>query len=230
MAHNIPRCLRSFAEVALLGILAGGAIAACTSQDSPPAPQEMPYPGQPPDTAETPPRDESSPSDSAAALEPTTWTTIRPGETIVDLAFTDNAELTLQDQVLLPEIPVTYNSDDSGTPSTYAERLIVSPTSPSGRYTIVKACDDPNPGMGLCWAAYIIDRDEPLAQRISIGKYGGQDWLQWSPDERYAVFIETMEGTSWFVVLDLEIGESLVMEELPAEPTLSEMTWESDRT
>ncbi|MEB3357824.1 MAG: hypothetical protein VKK04_13930 [Synechococcales bacterium] len=161
---------------------------------------------------------------------PTDWATLLGGDATADLTFTNNGELALGEQVLLDAIPVSYTSDSAGTPATYASRLLVSPPSPSGRYTIVKACDDPNPGMGLCWAAYIIDRQEAIAQRVSIGKYGGQEWLQWSPDERYAVFLEKLEGTSWFVVLDLEIGESLVMDELPAEADLSQFAWTGDRT
>ena len=130
--------------------------------------------------------------------------------------------------MVLTEIPVTYSSD-SPTP-TNASRLIVSPTSPSGRYSIVKACDDPNPDMGLCWSIYLVDREEDAAQKVSIGKYGGLDWVQWSPDEHYAVFLERMEGTSWFIALNLETGESLPLEELSAEANLDSLTWTGDRT
>jgi|GEM_PF-2208293 len=69
-----------------------------------------------------------------------------------------------------------------------------------------------------------------IAQKVGVGKYGGMDWVSWSPDERYAVFLEKMEETSWFIVLDLETGESLLMEELPAEADLSQLSWTGDRT
>lgn len=210
--------LSHIAPLALLIIM--GAIAGCTTQSPSTSPEPAPV-----ESPATPPE----PTDDAASPEPasTEWATLFPGDTTADLTFAETGDLLLAEQQLLDSIPVSYEND---TPSSYAARLLVSPSSPSGRYSIVKACEDPAPGMGLCWSIYAIDREEAIAQKVGIGKYGGMDWVQWSPDERYAVFLEKMEGTSWFVVLDLEIGESLLMEELSAEADLSQLRWTGDRT
>jgi len=194
----------------LLAALVGGAIAGCSLRS--PAPPLSPTPAASP----------------ATTSDATGWTPLFPGHKTADLTFTSNAELALQNKILLPNIPVSYNASD--TPATYAARLSISPTSPSGRYSIVKACEDPNPGTGLCWSIYKVDRQQQTAQKVSIGKYGGMDWVQWSLDERYAVFLEKLEGSSWFVVLDLERGDSMVLEEIPAVVNLEQFRWTGERT
>ena len=93
-----------------------------------------------------------------------------------------------QETPLLTEIPVSYVSDSNVT---YAQRLIVSNTSPSGRFNVVKACEGTTDESGLCWAVFLVDRQSKTAEKISIAKYGGQNWVQWSGDERYAVFTES---------------------------------------
>lgn len=204
---------RAWVGVVLLGSL-GTAIAGCSL--FPAAPSNV--------TPVTTPATDLAP----AAPSPTEWQTLVPGETTADLTFTASAELALQDKILLPSIPVSYDGDS--TPATYAARLLLSPPSPAGRYTIVKACEDPNPGMGLCWSIYQVDRQSQTAQKVSIGKYGGLDWVQWSPDERYAVFLEKLEGSAWFIVLDLESGTAAMMEEISPSVDLAQFQWTGDRT
>jgi Tol biopolymer transport system component len=113
-------------------------------------------------------------------------------------------------ELLLNEILVSYISDGNVV---YAQRLLVSGSSPSGRFTIVKACEEITNESGLCWAVFLIDRQDQQAQKIGIAKYGGQEWVQWSNDERYAVFTESMEGSTWFLVLDLQSGETKTIDD-----------------
>ena len=113
-------------------------------------------------------------------------------------------------ELLLNEILVSYISDGNVV---YAQRLLVSVSSPSGRFTIVKACEEITNESGLCWAVFLIDRQDQQAQTIGIAKYGGQEWVQWSNDERYAVFTESMEGSTWFLVLDLQSGETKIIDD-----------------
>jgi hypothetical protein len=153
------------------------------------------------------------------------WQSITPGETADGLTFTTDGKLLYQNEPLLVEIPVSYSSDNTVT---YAKRLIVSPTSPSGRYSLVKACDRET-DEALCWAVYRVDRQHAKVQQVSIGKYGGLEWIQWSSDERYAVFLEKMEGTAWFIVMNLETGESQLSDQLPAQPDLTSFVWTGDR-
>jgi hypothetical protein len=194
------------------------AIAGCT------LPQAQMRESSPPVT--TPTAVSPMPSTPEDALDQEDWLDLLPGETVRDLSFTETGTLSYQETILLSEIPVSTSSDGAVT---YAKRLIVSPTSPSGRYTILKACEEVTDG-GLCWAIYKVDRAQQTAQTVSIGKYGGLDWVQWSADDRYAVFLEKMEGTAWFIVMDLQSGESSISSEMPAQPELDSFTWTGDRT
>jgi hypothetical protein len=49
-------------------------------------------------------------------------------------------------------------------------------------------------------------------------------------DERYAVFAESMEGVTWFIVLDLQTGDSKQFDYTAAVADLSSFTWLDDRT
>jgi hypothetical protein len=156
------------------------------------------------------------------------WTTLLKGKSAQDLTFTQDGQLVYEGKPLLNKIPVSYISDGNVT---YAQRLIVSNPSSSGRFSIVKACEETTNESGLCWAVFLIDRQDQQAQKISIAKYGGQEWVQWSNDERYAVFTESMEGSTWFLVLDLQSGETKTIDNYtPAIADLASFKWTSDRT
>jgi hypothetical protein len=155
------------------------------------------------------------------------WQTILSNQTAYGLTFTENGELVDQGKVLLPELVVGYISDGSVT---YAERLIVSHPSPSGNFHFVKACDDPDSGVGLCWSVYLVNKAEAKAQQVGIGKYGGAEWVQWSEDEQYAVMIEQHDGASWFVAINAETGETALSEELPPNVDITSFNWVDDRT
>lgn len=167
---------------------------------------------------------------SAASPSPTVnsqdWLELFPGKTVRDLSFTESGTLVFGGKTVLKEIPVSSNSDGD----TYAKRLIIAPTSPSGRYSIVKACDGVNNDEGLCWAIYKLDRVQKTVQRVSIAKYGGLEWVRWSADDRYAVFVEKMEGTAWFAVMDLQTGNEKISNQLSAMPDLDRFSWTGDRT
>lgn len=179
----------------------------------------------------------TTPTTAATASSPTPtaptipgiqqWKTILKGESAHGLTFTSDGRLLSQGKVLLTKIPVSYVSNGD---ITYAQRLIVSDPSPSGRFNVVKACEGTTNESGLCWSVFLVDRQSQTAKKISIAKYGGQNWVQWSADERYAVFAESMEGVSWFVVLDLQTGESKMFDQTSATANLSSFTWLDDRT
>lgn len=156
------------------------------------------------------------------------WRTLVKGESLQNLTFTTDGKLLDQDRVLLAEIPVSYASNGD---ITYAQRLLVSDPSPSGRFSVIKACEGKNENEpGLCWAVFLVDRQAETAESVGIAKYGGLNWVQWSADERYAVFAESMEGVSWFVALDLQSKEAKMFEETPATADLSSFAWIDDRT
>jgi len=179
-------------------------------------------------TTPTPEASASSPTPTAPTIPGVQqWKTILKGESAHGLTFTANGQLLYQDKVLLSEIPVSYVSDGNVT---YAQGLIVSDPSPSGRFNVVKACEGTTNESGLCWAVFLVDRQSEKTKKISIAKYGGQNWVQWSADERYAVFTESMEDVTWFVVLDLQTGDSKQFDHTAAVADLSSFTWLDDRT
>ncbi len=170
----------------------------------------------------------SSPTPTAATIPGIQqWTTIVKGKSAHGLTFTPDGKLLYQNKVLLTKIPVSYVNDGN---LTYAQRLIVSDPSPSSRFNIVKACEGNTDEGGLCWSVFLVDRQSETAKRIDIAKYGGQNWVQWSTHERYAVFAESMESVTWFVGLDLQTGNSQLFDHTAATADLSSFTWVDDHT
>ncbi|MBD2082505.1 hypothetical protein [Leptolyngbya sp. FACHB-17] len=187
---------------------------------------------QPQATTTISPTSVSSPAPSASSVttrlsEIQQWTTILKGNTVHGLTFSPNGKLLYQDKTLLAEIPVTYVSNGNVK---YAQCLIVSDPSPSGRFNIVKGCEEPTDDVGLCWAVFLVDRQAKIAKKVGIAKYGGQDWVQWSSDERYAVFAESMEGVTWFVALDLQSQDAKMFQQTSAVADLSSFKWLDNRT
>ncbi|MFP5274052.1 hypothetical protein [Coleofasciculus sp.] len=212
-------CLNSPVRVLMSVFLVSGAIAGCTQPTS----QTN---GALSTATAKPPAAVSPASPTTATNSPINspdWVNLLPGETIGDLTFTQGETLVYQCKTLLSEIPVSYSSDGTVT---YAKRLIVSGSSPSGRYTFIKACEIEVKEIGLCWSIYKVDALATEAQKVNISKYGGLNWVQWSSDERYAVFFDK----TWFIVMDLLTGESKTSSELSAQPDLKSFTWTSDRT
>jgi hypothetical protein len=165
----------------------------------------------------------SNPTSSSKAVNGQTWTQINRGQTAQELQLTQEGGLSYQGTTLLPTIPVSYSSDGSVTD---ALQLMVSPTSPSGRYNFFKACDRD----GMCWAVYLVDRTNKTAKKVDVAKYGGRDWVQWSADERYAVLAEQMEGSTWMVAVDLPAAKSAMSDELTFTADLTSFKWTGDRT
>lgn len=183
-------------------------------------------------TVPTPSPTVSTPPPAASPVAPSTpevqqWTMILKGQSTQGLIFSNDGKLLYQGKTLLAEIPVTYISDGNVN---YVQRLIVSPPSPSGRFNVVKGCEEPTDDAGLCWAVFLVDRQTQTAEKIDIAKYGGRNWVQWSADERYAVFAELLEGSTWFVVLDLQTQEGKMTEEITPVADLSSFRWLNDRT
>lgn len=165
----------------------------------------------------------STPASNPTSESGQTWVEINRGQSAQGFQFTEQGSLVDQETVLLPTIPVSYSSDGSVTD---ALQLIISPTSPSGRYNLIKACDRD----GMCWAVYLVDRTEKTAKKVDVAKYGGRDWVQWSADERYAVLAEQMEGSTWMVAVELPTGTSAMSGEVTFTADLASFKWTGDRT
>ena len=158
------------------------------------------------------------------------WVTIYPGEEAHGLKFTKDGALSYQGKVLLPNIPV---SQDSNGKVKYAGRLIVSNPSRSGKFTFFKACEKTSEGSGsLCWAFYLVDKEKGTVKESQPGKYGPLQWVQWSRDERYVILAEQLEGASWLYALDLQTGNSKQVKDggwSCSNIDLKSFSWTSDR-
>lgn len=200
-----------------------GAIAGCSRSTTEPRTEASPTP-----TTLTESTPTTSPSSAIPALKGVQqWTPVKKGDSAGDLSFTTDGKLLYQGKTLLNEVPVSYGSDGTVT---YAGHLLLSDPSPSGRFRVVKACERSINESGLCWSVFLVDRQAQTAQKIDVAKYGGQNWVQWSADERYAVFAESMEGVTWFVVLDSQTGKTKMFDQTATTADLSSFTWEGDRT
>jgi hypothetical protein len=98
------------------------------------------------------------------------WATILKGESADELTFTTDGKLLYDDKVLLTKIPVSATSDGD---ITYAQRLLVSDRSPSGKFNVVRACESTTNETGACWAVFLVNHQTKNADKISIAKYGG---------------------------------------------------------
>ena len=76
---------------------------------------------------------------------------------------------------------------------------------------------------------FLVNKSKAEAKQVDIGKYGGIQWVDWSEDERYAVLVEKLEESLWFVAVDLEASESGLSEELPQNFDLNSFEWIDDK-
>ncbi|MGB3207798.1 MAG: hypothetical protein WBB28_22670 [Crinalium sp.] len=129
------------------------------------------------------------------------WVTLLPGEEEYKVKFAKDGSLSHQGKILISKIPVSYSSDGSVF---YAINIILSNPSPSGNFHFFQACDT----QGLCWALYLIDKNQSKVYRTSAGKYGSYQWVQWSKDEQYAILADQNEGDSRIYAIDLKTGDS----------------------
>ena len=148
-----------------------------------------------------------------------TWTEILPGEEAYELIFTEEGALLYQGTVLLSKVLV------SGLP---AKRLLISGPSPSGNYHYFQACDALDEA-ALCWTEFLVTKTEGSVQQVSLSKYGVMHWVQWSEDERYALFPYTSEGSFTFYALDLETGESSTDSDWFCDVDLNSFSWLDNR-
>jgi hypothetical protein len=169
----------------------------------------------------------TSPTLSATVHSQDSWATLLPGESAHGVTFDAEGSLKQGNKEVLEDIPVTYVSDGSAV---YAQRLIVSPPSPSGNFHFLKGCETAIPDQGLCWAVFLMNKANGTAYPVTVGKYGGENWVQWSADDRYAVLVEILEGSAWIYVVDLQTEASRHLGEMSVNVDLDSFQWTGDRT
>ncbi len=84
-------------------------------------------------------------------------------------------------------------------PSAVATNLVLFPSSPSGRYRVIQACEN-----DLCWDVRLFDTVTKRNEKVSLGKYGPRRWIKWSPSGRFAVLYDDNDGGYWLHVVDME--------------------------
>ncbi|MBD2576920.1 hypothetical protein [Oscillatoria sp. FACHB-1406] len=218
---SLKTCRPNWSGFWLAIALSSSLIAGCTT--SPPAGQNDPNPTA---TASPAPETPQTDATSTPVTPPVNgkWTAIVPGQEVEGLNFGKEGNLKVGDKVLLDKIMVSGSSDGS---ITYAKSLTISPSSPSGNFTFFRACESLPGEPGLCWALYLVDRARGQVFRPPAAKYAVEDWVQWSPDGRYALLTSTLEGAYWLHAIDLQAGEKTVNIELDQRrPQLDSFAWQ----
>jgi hypothetical protein len=137
--------------------------------------------------------------------EASSWIQLNRGEEHNNYSFAYDGSLFYSGKMLTNNIPVTGTGDNHWI---YAQSIVLSPKSPSGRFSILQACEDPNLG-GLCWALFVVDHSSLHIERTFGGKYGPDRRVAWiRGDDEYAVLRDTDEGQTNFYRIHLPTGES----------------------
>jgi len=133
------------------------------------------------------------------------WIQLNRGQERNNYSFTNDGSLFYSGQMLTNNIPVTGNNDNH---LIYAQSIALSPKSPSGRSSILQACEEPNLG-GECWALFVVDYTSLHIERTVAGKYGSDRRVAWiRGDDEYAVLRDTDEGQTNYYRIHLPTGKS----------------------
>ena len=94
-------------------------------------------------------------------------------------------ELTLNRRVLVggAEIPNVF--DGSEEDPIEVQKVVVLPSSPTGRYSVINACSQ------QCGRLYVVDHTKRSAKKFDGAIYGPTDWIAWSADEEYFLLPES---------------------------------------
>lgn len=101
-------------------------------------------------------------------------------------------------------IVVSYYSDGS---QSLADSLIIYPSSPSGRYYYIKACEHLSNG-NECWSQWLFDSNLNKFKSTSIGRYGAHPEIYWNSNDRFAALFYSDEGDDQIHILDAETGKT----------------------
>jgi len=137
------------------------------------------------------------------------WIQLNRGQERNGYSFATNGSLFYSGQMLTNNIPVSGSSDNHLKSTwVYAQSIALSSKSPSGRFSILQACEQPDLG-GLCWALFVVDHSSMHMERTSAGKYGPDRWISWIlGDDEYAVLRYRDEGQTTYYRIHLPTGES----------------------
>jgi hypothetical protein len=134
------------------------------------------------------------------------WTQLNRGQERDGYSLSTAGSLSYLGQMLTNNIPVTGGSDNHWN---YAQSIALSSKSPSGRFAILQACEEPNLG-GLCWALFVVDFGSQHIEKTLAGKYGPERSLAFIRGlDEYAVLHYTNEGVTTYYRIHLPTGQSV---------------------
>ena len=119
----------------------------------------------------------------------------------------ENSEVLFNGRVLAKDLIASHSSD--GT-TIAAKLLLVYPASNSQNYYFVNSCEfqENEKGYGLCWAPYIFNKKQWKLYGTYAGKYGPEEWIRWSHDDKFAIVYNRNEGAYWIHAINVNGGES----------------------
>ncbi len=129
--------------------------------------------------------------------------TVRKLVKFCDFFLDEKGVVHYRNQKVSEPIIVTYSSDGS---QYLADSLTIYPSSPSGRYYYIKACEEGT--TPLCWSQWLFDSSLNKFKSISIGKYGAHPEIYWNSNDRFAALFYSDEGDDQIHILDAETGKT----------------------
>lgn len=132
------------------------------------------------------------------------WESINVGQSVGSLKLNGEGSLLIGNSVIVSSIVASYTD---GKPIT-AKKILVSPASPNKQFVFLKACDGTTQE-SLCWSLYLLDVRKKVLLSPYAGKYGPDEWVEWSKDNLYAFLRYESHGEFHLYRVDLGTGESV---------------------
>lgn len=96
------------------------------------------------------------------------------------------------------EIPNVFANNLDTPPDSL--KLIVLPSSPGGRYSVVKACAEE------CGGLFVVDHARGGGRSFQGALYGPANWIAWTEDEQYFLLQNYDDGVNWLQLVHLPEG------------------------
>lgn len=136
------------------------------------------------------------------------WAVLNRGEQTGAYTLAEDGSLHYEARHISQPLSVSTVSGNHGTEQKYARSVVISPLSPSGRFALLKGCEEAD-SAGLCWATFVIDLSSKRVYPTFGGRYGPNRWVAWiTGAEEYAILRYQSEGSQVYYRVHLATGES----------------------
>lgn len=155
----------------------------------------------------------SDPGTKKLKMQNRTWLTLEKGRRSGAFEFTKDGYLFYDGVFLAREFIANFTTkaDDPRNEMVpeMAEKLILSPASPSGRQIFITADKG-----GGCINEYLLDLDASLILNVCVSKYGVDEWIEWSKDGKSAELKYDTEGSTMYQRLHVKTGNVIHLKEV----------------